>query len=556
MESPTVLPECLALATLRRSRKVSSVDLASSLGIQPPSMSKYENSMPAPPDRLEQILAALSYKVEDYRDLVDVLSRRSVDPRPVEAPPPVRTPLALTPVDPTPEEWGTIRQEAVRLGRVTEAEVLHHLSAAVRLRKTDAARAEAAGLCDRLLAEPKPWLAVEVVGELQTWAVAEALAHRSAEVAPEDPERALELSAYAVRVAELAPAGPVFRQRLRGYVLTFRENALRAARRLAEAEEVFALAEALWSAGAEVPGPLAEWRRLSLEGSLRRDQQRFAESLARLDASLALAPAKARGPLLVTKALTVEKLGDPEQAVLLLQEAEAAAGRQKDARLAFFAIANHSALLCRLGRFALAKIELDKLVGLLSQGKAIGPDLQRTWVRWIRGSVAAGLGHWKPAVSDLAAAARAFAEQKAAWEQAMVSLELAVLLCRERKLLEVDALVRGLERIIENEKLSTGARAALAMLCEAAARSEVTLDTATKALDLFQRAPKADASSVEGQVDRGRSSGVITATSIRIHDAAAVDHLAGRGPEGGHPGDQLLDQPGGLSGLPVGREDG
>lgn len=286
-----------------------------------------------------------------------------------------------------------------------------------------------------------------------------------------------------------------------------------------------------------------------------------------------MAPPEARGQLLVTKALTVEKMGKPEQAIELLREAESAADRQRDPRLAFFAIANHSAMLCRLGRFALAEIELNKLIVL---GKTISPELQRTWLCWIRGSVAAGVGRWSQAEAHLGTAARAFAAQKASWETALVSLELAVLLCRGRQLSEVHALARELGWIVQEAKLSRQALAALQLLRDAAEGSGVTREVAERALQLLQRAPKADAPEepqgaqeagsgrgselssfspaavsaaeplLHGDVDGGRRSGSVAAAAARVEDAAAVDHLAGGGPEGGHPGDQAIEEAGGL----------
>ncbi|HKH43368.1 MAG TPA: helix-turn-helix domain-containing protein [Thermoanaerobaculia bacterium] len=575
--------ECLALSTLRRTRRLSAVELAERVDLHDKTLSKYETTIPPKGAVLEALLAALGYDREDYAETLELLTRKAsrCAALPVPAEPPA-APLAMTPVDPTPEEWREIGQLAAHAGREAEQATLKSLAAALRVKKTAVARAEADVLCERLAAEPKPWLAVESVRELQTWAVAETLAHQSAEAARTHPGRALDLAALSSRVAELAPCGETFRHRLLGYTLTHGENALRAAHRLSEAEARFALAEEHWLAGAAALGPLAEWRRLSLEGSLRRDQQRFAESLARLDASLAVAPAEARGRLLVNKALTVEKMGDPDQALALLEEAEAVAGRSEDPRLPFYALANRTALLCRLGRFALADIELVRLEAL---AQTAGPEVQRTWLRWIRGSVAAGIGRWGRAAADLAAAARAFAGQKSAWECALVSLELAVLLCRCRQLSEAHDLARGLGWILDTPTLSRQALAAVQLLVDAAEGSRLTLPVAEQALQLLQRAPKADtagepqispeagtagssdlasfspasaanteplpslgARGGEDDLGRGRRSRPVAAATTGIEDAAAIQDVAGRGPQAGHPGDQAVDQTGGGGG--------
>jgi hypothetical protein len=181
------------------------------------------------------------------------------------------------------------------------------------------------------------------VREIQTWAVAEALAHRSAEAALERPDRARELAALGSRVAELAACEGPFRRRLLGYTLAFGENAARADDDLSEAERL--------------------------------------------------------------------------------------ADRRRDPGLLFIVRFNHAALLCRLGRHALA---VPLVRDLESLAKSAGA-LSRTRLRWLRGSMAFGVGRWEAAEADLEAARRDLAERKAVREHALISLELAVLLCRRTR---------------------------------------------------------------------------------------------------------------------------
>lgn len=572
MESPTILPECIALTVLRRLRGLSGMALSQVAGINEKSLSKYETATPPEGDRLAAFLELLDFDDQAYLEIVDVLHRVRARDRSR------RDPEPATPVDLTREDWTEIRRLAAQAGRETEQDTLELLEGAARRRKADAARAEARALCDRLEKEPKPWLAVEKASALQTWAVAERLAHRSAEAAPRDPGQALELAALGCRAAELAPCSGPFRHRLLGYALTFRENALRASLQLCEAEAVAVQADEHWREGAAAPGPLAEWRRLSLGGSLLRDQRRYAESLALLDASLAAAPDSARASLLVTKALTVEQLGDPELAVELLTEAETAVARRPDPPLAFLVRLNLTSLLCRLERFAAAEMSLVRMEAVPG---ALRREPDASWLRWLRGLVDAGLGRRERAESAFRAALQGFTRRRAARDCALISLELALLLSRQRRARDLRELARGMDWILEEKKLSREAHAALRLFCDAAERGQATPDTVQRALHLLQRAPKADAPGVVPHpLDQGpgandlatftnagatpddaspllavdRRDDGATAAAAGIESATAVlglspcrgQEIAGRAPEAGHPGGQAVDEAGGL----------
>jgi transcriptional regulator with XRE-family HTH domain len=560
--------KCIALASLRGMRGLSREQVADRAGLSKNTVARYETSSPPSGKSLNKVLEALEYSLQDYNEIVATLARvaaRASGPAPDVALPD-EVPLAVSPVDPTPDEWREIHALAAEAGQEACLLTAESLAETVRERKAAAARAEAAGICALLEQEPMPWLVVSKVREVQTWAVAEALAHRSAEVAPSHVDRAMELAALACRVAELAPATEPFHESLLGYTLTFGENTLRAAGDLPEAEAVFITAEEHWKAGAAAPGPLQEWRRQSLASTLHRDQGRFAESLAHLNASLALAPDEARGSLLISKSLTLQRMGEPGQAIGLLEEAEQTMDRERDRDFFLIARFNRARLLCRLRRDAEAMLLLQEIEAMPGVGVGVlGSGLNHARLLWLRGSVAAGLGIWEDAETHLEAARRAFVDHRAAWELAQVSLELAVLFCRHDRTREIPALTRGLSWIIQDEKLSYEALAALRLVCEAPAGS-LTLELAERAQLLLQRAPRgkkpgeasdlsafhqAASARVEPSVvlAGGGSDGAAMAGSTGIDDAPAVPGLAapqgiqeagGRGPEGGDPGDDAL----------------
>lgn len=566
-ENPPIELDCLALASLRQLRGVRKKKLADHTGINASLLSKHETSLPPAADRLDLLLEELDFTRRDHEEVraafSRVVARASCAP---ELPLPAENPLAASPVDPTPEEWREIHALAVEAGREAAMATMERLAEAVRESKAAAARTQAAEICGRLEKEPMPWLVVAKVREVQTWAVAEALAHRSADIATDRIDQAKELAALAYRVAELAPYTGPFRESLLGYTLFHGENALRAACDLPEAEAHYVSAEEHWKAGAAVPGPLQEWRLQGLASALHRDQRRFTEALARIDASLAAAPAEARGRLLVHKSLTLQQMGEPERAIELLEEAEKAVDREGDRRTFLIARFNRARLLCRLRRHAEAMLLLQEIESL-AEAEEWTSGLNHARLLWLRGSLAAGLGRWDEAEAHLNAARRVFADRRVPWELAQVSLEQAVLLCRHgRRTHEVRKLTRGLAWIIEGEKLSLEALAALRLISDIP-ESALTLELAERALLLLQGAPRGKGLEKPPRRPEERpaepsvvlaargNDGAVVARPARVNDAAAVQRLAApggipeagrRGPEGGDPGDQPLHETGGL----------
>ena len=583
--------DCVALTALRRLRGLSKDQLAARTRVKASLISKHEAGTQPGADRLDLLLEGLDCTRKDLEEVRAALSRVAIRPS-CPAPDlalPQEDPLAASPVDPTPGEWRDIHALATETGREAALLTMEALAEAVRGSKAAAARTQAAALCGRLEKDPMSWLAVSKVREVQTWAVAEALAHRSADIASDRIDQAMELAALAYRVAELAPCTGPFRESLLGYTQFHRENVLRAACDLPAAEAHFLSAEEHWKAGAAVPGPLQEWRLQCLASTLHRDQRRFTEAIARIDASLAAAPAEARGRLLIHKSLTLQQMGEAEKAIELLKEAELVLDPEGDRRNFLFARFNRTRLLVRLRRFGDAMLLLEEIE---SMAEELGSGLNHARLVWLRGSVAAGLRHWAEAEAHLNAARRVFADRRVPWELAQVSLELAVLLCRQdRRTPDVRKLARGLAWIIEGEKLSPEALAALRLIRDAP-EGTLTLKLAERALLLLQEAPRGkglettpsvllaargshgatvaravgidETAAVPGLAARG-SDGAAVAQPARVDDAAAVPGLAarggvqetgGRGPEGGDPGDQLLHDAGLSGGGGTRRQDG
>jgi transcriptional regulator with XRE-family HTH domain len=114
----------------------------------------------------------------------------------------------------------------------------------------------------------------------RSWALAERLCHESERAASSTAAEALDLADLALRVAQRVEGGEDWRCQIQGYAWAYVGNARRAAKDLAGADAAFVTAWELWrDSSAPEAGVLAEWRMLSLEASLRRDQRRFPEAL-------------------------------------------------------------------------------------------------------------------------------------------------------------------------------------------------------------------------------------------------------------------------------------
>jgi transcriptional regulator with XRE-family HTH domain len=309
--------------------------------------------------------------------------------------------------------------------------------------------------------------------EYQSFALCEFLCAESEKAAADNVMTAVELAELALLVARLVPGEPGWRARLEGYSSGHLANAIRVSGALQLAEQTLAPARRLWEAGAASdPGILDPIRLLDLEASLRKDQRRLDEALAVLDRALATAPApEATGRLLIKKAGTLEKLGRNAEALAILAEAaplvEGADNQRLPVVVRFGVIVN----LCGLARYDEAERLLPEVQAMaVPQGKRL--DLLR--LRWLEGRVAGGLGRTDEAVGKLAAVKEEFADLGIAYDAALATLELAVLLLDHGRTAEVRELAEQSKRIFDAQGVAREALATLEVFREAAAREALT----------------------------------------------------------------------------------
>jgi tetratricopeptide (TPR) repeat protein len=209
-------------------------------------------------------------------------------------------------------------------------------------------------------------------------------------------------------------------------------NSLRVAGELREADEAFRMARAHLSHGTGDWLEKAEC--LTQEACLRRAQRRFAEAASLFRRAMTIflwaRETTRAAEATVGLALLEQYRGDPEQAIHLLEAAVRLLDPQRDRRLLAMIHFNLASSLVEAGRLREARVFL----ACHPEAFDFPEPLRRLRVRWLEASIASGLGRFEEAVRGLDAVRRGFLEQGSAFHAALVSLELAEVLARQRHL--------------------------------------------------------------------------------------------------------------------------
>jgi tetratricopeptide (TPR) repeat protein len=315
----------------------------------------------------------------------------------------------------------------------------------------------------------------------------------SLKAALDKPAESLELAAFALDVArELSEdsagggSGPG-RSQLQGYCWGHLANARRVATDFEGAHEGFARAWELWRAGQQSASRwLPEWRLLSLEASLRREQRRFPESLKLLNRALVLGkdePA-AMARCLLQKEHVYEVLGDFAAALDALAQAAPFVEASGEPNLLFALRYNTADDLRHLKRFAEAAVLLPEIRELALQR---GAELDGLRVALLAARITAGLGRKEEAVVGLEQVRQRFTDLELPYEAALSSLDLAVLWLEERHTAEVRELALTMAWIFDAKGIHREALAALQLFREAAERDALTVDLGRRAIAEIER---------------------------------------------------------------------
>jgi transcriptional regulator with XRE-family HTH domain len=483
--------EALALLYLRLGRGWSKKDLAAVLELaDEKSLTRYENGgRDLSREQLGTLIAPLEVLPEAPDFLIWVHPLIFPEAEGTSA----GDPLALT-----PEERGRIDRAVLGAGWALAEGLPRALAREKRDRKVAAARREAETLAERLKsasARDRRHL-IEIFPEYRSWALAEALAHASVGAAAHEVTEARELAELALSVARRVP-GAAQRARTEGYCTGFLANVRRVATEFAEAGEAFAQTWALWREGEPAAQlPLAEWRLLDLEASLRRAQHRFPEALERLDRALALCGGQpvAAGRILLKKEQALYQMGDVEGALAALAQAapwvEAAGDLHQLFALRFKTVKH----LCAQERFMEAEALLPAVREMaIEQGRKL--DLLR--VQWLSSKVDAGKGRTAKAIAGLEQVRREFAEKNLPYEAALSSLDLALLWLGAGRTAEVRELAAAMSWIFQAKGIAREASAALALFCEAAREELATIGMARRLIAKVEKVQRGAAPAKE-----------------------------------------------------------
>jgi transcriptional regulator with XRE-family HTH domain len=399
----------------------------------------------------------------------------------------------------TPAEPGLTREELLKIDHTalgaawTAAEMLRPmLIRRKKSEKTAAALREADSLL-RLLKSRSPADRRDLVAvfpRLRTCALVARVCDASVKAAASLPGAALELAQLACFLAERVDGGEGRRSRARGYAHAFASNAQRVATDFDAADATFRRAWELWQAGtAADPDPLAEWRLLDLEASLRREQHRFAEALVLLDRARSACEAGpgALGLILLNKANVEQQSENFAGALDALEEASPMVEASGDPHLLFSLFFNTSTNLAFLERYAEAAKLLPSVRELaVQQGNVLG----LTRVLWLAARVDAGQGQGEEALAGLEQVRRDFTAHTLPYEAALSSLDMAVLLLKRGRTAEVKELAVAMAWIFKANGIAREALAALALFCEAARQDAATVELAQRVIAEIEKAQR------------------------------------------------------------------
>jgi transcriptional regulator with XRE-family HTH domain len=309
----------------------------------------------------------------------------------------------------------------------------------------------------------------------------------SEQAAARDTAEALELADLARFIAERVAGGDLWSDRLQGYAWAFIGNALRVGGDLDSADRAFVTAWVLWEKGeGAARGTLDPSRILDLEASLRRDQRRWSEAFALLDRWLASSPrGESDGRILLKIAFTHEQRGDYESAVATLERAALRVDPGEVTRQLFGLRFNLAVNLCHLDRHAEAE-PLAAEARELAEALSNEIDLRR--VPWLEARVDAGLGRREAAIAKLRQVRQEFADEEMAYDAALATLDLAVLLLEENENAEVTVLAGEMVATFERLKVYREALAAFQLFRQAVVQETASAELGRQLLRFLERA--------------------------------------------------------------------
>src|SRR6185295_17896688 len=397
----------IVLTFLRQVNGYSTADLAKAAGIPYNLLNDYERGRkPLKRERLEHLVAFMGLRPPNVESVLECLAANKAG----------ASGDATSRVRRSIEE---VASQAARLAGDFTRTVMKLMTESTEIL---AARQEAEELWARLKRRtgPQRRVLVEDGSDYWSWALCERIAAESVATAANAPREALELAHLSVRIAERIPGEEAWRSRLQGYAWAPVSNAQRACNRLPDAEKSIAHSRQLWEKGAGArPGWLNEGFVPWLEAVLRRDQGRLAEARERSDEALALDNGELRSKILLSKAIILKFLDDPEGSTAVLEEAAPMIDARREPRLALGLRFNLVGDLCELGRAKEAEVRIAEVRELAER---LGEELDLVRVVWLEGKLAAASGRPTEAEAAFTQVRRRFMASELAYDYALSSL--------------------------------------------------------------------------------------------------------------------------------------
>jgi tetratricopeptide (TPR) repeat protein len=260
-----------------------------------------------------------------------------------------------------------------------------------------------------------------------------ALLERCQELRYDDPSQMIDLARLAALVSErLDPA--LYGERL---VADFRcraaielGNAYRVADRLDEADKALGEAAELCLQGTGDVQLRA--RMCDIQASLLADRRRFEAACEALEAVREIhrrtGDSHLAGRALISQGLYTVYQGKPDEAIDLIRRGLQLIDGRRDPELLFVAIHNQARCLMEAGRFREARTLL--WTNLQRHGESVG-RVNSLKLRWLRAQIDCGLDELERAENGFLEVRRGFGEVGLAYTEALVNLELALLLARQ-----------------------------------------------------------------------------------------------------------------------------
>jgi tetratricopeptide (TPR) repeat protein len=315
------------------------------------------------------------------------------------------------------------------------------------------------------------------------WALCIEAGEASAETVSKDLAEATLLSDMASEFAALVEGPKGWPEAVKSHAVAYRANLLRSPGKLKDARTAMEEAKRLAKAGSDPYGLLDPGRLLELEASLCRAERRFKPALKLLDDAAAVGHCPARA--LINKGATLAVMGEYEQAIKVLRDAEPEVERAGDTRLSYMWRFNLAVNLTHLSEFAVAAQHLEEVRRLATERE---DEIELIRVTWLEGRLQRGLGRRAVARFYLEQAAGQFEAKERWYDVALARTELAGLHLEEGRTAEVKAVTPALAAAFEVEGVHTEALKALRLFQAAVDREEATAELARKVLAFLFRA--------------------------------------------------------------------